>query len=382
MSNSTAKTRSSAPARSSSSSSAPKRTSAPTRNTQASSARSRTLPSGPRPHDAHLRNEAPVRTTTPPESGTKTTPTTTRDQSEALNRLEKGKTNTPETKLQTGQDGMVPFEDKTKGGAAVADHADRVASGFADAFGPPQQDAGSGSCPDGKCGQQASGGGEAGGAEGGGGGGGFLDKLTQLAQVGGDIAIKAIEAAKSGAQQGAEAAQQGIEAAGEAAGQGIDKAKELLKQATTRFDLNDEQKQLLQDALGTFRNLAGEDGRWNEQDLANNYAQLNAGVFAGPAVRMGMKKGITEATGKEAKDPTPEEVAAARERFRNLSPEERAKQQIGVGDMKDFRDAMNMVKARAKELGLPENKFPQGMSVDFLQSILNNDPGWRMKLNQ
>jgi len=379
MSNSTSKTRSSAPARSSSSA-APKRTAAPSRSSQASSARSSsTSPPPPRnrPHDAHIRNEAPVRSTTPPESGTKTTPSVTgRDQ--ALNRVENGKTNTPETKLQTGQDGMVPFEDKTKGGAAVADHADRVASGFADAFGPPQE-AGNGSCPDGKCGQQASGGGEAGGGEG---GGGFWDKLTQLAQVGGDIAIQCIEAAKSGAQQGAEAAQQGVEAAGQAANQGIDKAKELYRQATTRFDLTDEQRAQLEDAMGTFRNLAGEDGRWNEQDLANNYAQLNAGVFAGPAVRMGMKKGITEATGKEAKDPTPEEVAAARERFRSLSPEERAKQQIGVGDMKDFRDAMNMVKARAKELGLPENKFPEGMSVDFLQSILNNDPGWRMKLNQ
>lgn len=376
MSNSTTKTRSSAPSRSSSS--APKRTSAPSRSSQASSARRSTQsspsPSANRPHDAHV-----TRRTETPDSANKTTPNLTQptrqDQSGALNRLENGKQKPQETKLQTGQDGMVPFEDKTQGGAAVKDHADRIAGGFADAFGPPQQEAG-------YAGQQASGG-EAGGAEGGG-GGGFMDKLLQLAQVGGDIATKCIEAAKGGAQQGAEAAQQGIEAAGQAAGQSIDKAKEVLNQAMTRFDLTDQQKQDVAKAMETLKQLAGEDGRWNQGDYADNLARLKETPFAkiNNKMKKGLKDGLEESTGKPVKPPTPEEMAAAQKRWDALTPEQQEKMGLGLGDMIKFQTGMNIIKARAKELGLPESKFENGLSVNFVQSVLNNDPGWRMMLNK
>lgn len=406
--NSTAtKSRSSAPSRSSASS---RSTPAPSRNNQASQARQSTTS---RPS-----------TTTTPKTTTTQSPSTTRpsDGPSALNRLQSGKSeaNAKSTNLQTGQDGYAHFEDKTEGGAAVKDHADRVANGFADAFGEPQANqaksqtqateaqakqgqetqgnqsqsnqtqanqqktdprqadqaqANSGGCPNGDCsgGQQ---GGEAGGGEGGGGGGGgFMDKLLQLAQVGGDIAKTAIEASQGAAQKGAEAAQQGLEAAG----QGVDQAKDMLKNAQTRFDLNDEQKKQLETTMDIFKKLAGDDGRWNEKDLANNIAQLSG--LKGPLGER-MRKGLEEATGKKIPPPTDEQQAAAQKWWDGLTPEQQQDKQIGMFGLRKFGQGMDMIKDRAQELGLPESKFPNGMSVNFLQSIYNNDPGWRMMLNR
>ena len=391
MSNSTAtKSRSSAPSRSSASSRSS--TPAPSRNHQASQARQSTT-------------SRPSTTTTP--KTTTQSPSTTRpsDGPSALNRLQSGKSeaNARPTNLQTGQDGFAHFEDKTQGGAAVKDHADRVANGFASAFGEPQTNenqaktqgnqaqsnqtqadprqadqsqANSGGCPNGQCGGGEQAGGEqAGGGEGGGGGGGFMDKLLQLAQIGGDIAKTAIEASQGAAQQGAEAAQQGLSAAG----QGVDQAKDMLKNAQTRFDLNDEQKKQLETTMDIFKKLAGDDGRWNEKDLANNIAQLSG--LKGPLGER-MRKGLEEATGKKIPAPNEEQQAAAQKWWDGLSPEQQKDKQIGMFGLRKFGQGMDMIKDRAQELGLPESKFPNGMSVNFLQSIYNNDPGWRMMLNR
>ena len=202
-----------------------------------------------------------------------------------------------------------------------------------------------------------------------------MDKLLQLAQIGGDIAKTAIEASQGAAQQGAEAAQQGLNAAG----QGVDQAKDMLKNAQTRFDLNDEQKKQLETTMDIFKKLAGDDGRWNEKDLANNIAQLSG--LKGPLGER-MRKGLEEATGKKIPAPNEEQQAAAQKWWDGLSPEQQKDKQIGMFGLRKFGQGMDMIKDRAQELGLPESKFPNGMSVNFLQSIYNNDPGWRMMLNR
>ncbi|MCA9791020.1 MAG: hypothetical protein KC910_04465 [Candidatus Eremiobacteraeota bacterium] len=55
---------------------------------------------------------------------------------------------------------------------------------------------------------------------------------------------------------------------------------------------------------------------------------------------------------------------------------------ISMQDTKNFEQTMKMVEAKAKEMGLPEGKFKEGLSVKFLEEVLKGTPAIGLRPHQ
>lgn len=147
------------------------------------------------------------------------------------------------------------------------------------------------------------------------------------------------------------------------------------KQATTRFNLTDDEKKQLKHGISTLEKLAGEDRRWNSNDLADNMQQLQVRPILKPIAESQMRKGMEEMTGQPVPKLTTEQKSQAGERWSQLGEEQRDARKVDRGEMDRFRDTMDMIRNRGAELGFPDGKFPNGLSVDFLQAVMENQPG-------
>ncbi|GMU58134.1 MAG: hypothetical protein AMXMBFR33_72800 [Candidatus Xenobia bacterium] len=173
-----------------------------------------------------------------------------------------------------------------------------------------------------------------------------------------------------------------VESAQESVSQGVDRASELYRQATSRFNLTDDEKKQLKHGLSTLEKLAGDDRRWNSNDLADNMQQLQMRSFLKPVAESQLRKGIEEMTGQPVEKLTPQQREEAARRWQALTPEQRQARSFDRQDLNQFSESMDMVKSKARELGLPEEKFRDGMSVDFLQGIIENQPAIFLRLRR
>lgn len=158
-------------------------------------------------------------------------------------------------------------------------------------------------------------------------------------------------------------------------GNAAQQAGTTYQQATTRFNLTDEEKKQLKHGISTLEKLAGEDRRWNSNDLADNMQQLQVRPILKPIAEAQMRKGMEEMTGQPVPKLTPEQKSEAGERWSGLSDEQREGRKVDRSEMDRFRDTMDMIRNRGAELGFPDGKFPNGLSVDFLQAVMENQPG-------
>lgn len=173
-----------------------------------------------------------------------------------------------------------------------------------------------------------------------------------------------------------------VESAQETVSQGVDRAGELYRQATTRFNLTDDEKKQLKHGLSTLEKLAGDDRRWNSNDLADNMQQLQMRSFLKPVAESQLRKGIEEMTGRPVEKLTPQQREEAARRWEALTSEQRETRSFDRQDLNQFSESMDMIKSKAQELGLPEEKFRDGMSVDFLQGIMENQPAIFLRMRR
>jgi hypothetical protein len=172
----------------------------------------------------------------------------------------------------------------------------------------------------------------------------------------------------------------------------LGKLGETWKTANTTFDLNDKERAQVAKSSGTLQKLAGDDGKWNSDDLADNVQSIKgsfkgglAGVAeraAGPGIaERGLREGFKEMSGNEVPPLTDAQKSGAEGRWNSKSPEEKKSSTISRKEMEYFQSTMDMIKAKSKEKGLPESKFENGMPANFLSQIAENQPAWMLKLN-
>ncbi|MCC6582054.1 MAG: hypothetical protein IT440_16605, partial [Phycisphaeraceae bacterium] len=121
---------------------------------------------------------------------------------------------------------------------------------------------------------------------------------------------------------------------------------------------------------------------WNSNDLADNMQQLQMRSFLKPVAESQLRKGIEEMTGQPVEKLTPQQREEAARRWEALTPEQRQARSFDRQDLNQFSESMDVIKSKAQELGLPEEKFRDGMSVDFLQGILENQPAIFLRLRR
>jgi hypothetical protein len=136
--------------------------------------------------------------------------------------------------------------------------------------------------------------------------------------------------------------------------------------------LSAEQKKGIQEAAPNLKKLAGADGKWGPDDLADNVQAIGGNFFTRRLVESGLREGFEKMTGKPVDPLTGEQKAAAAERWEALSPEQQQAHQLSIGDVKgvgaaleSVRDSTVLSKAAPKPASIP------GELLDKLSKVKN-----------
>ncbi|MGE0492181.1 MAG: hypothetical protein AB7S38_23420 [Vulcanimicrobiota bacterium] len=194
------------------------------------------------------------------------------------------------------------------------------------------------------------------------------------------------------------------------------------------FKFNDTERHTAESGLAALRKMAGKDGVLTPDDRGNIIGQMNGaltqeknrqvGAIANQKIaqakanrprflqRLAPNAPLVSRIGAKKKAEAmrdPQHMATARNTA--LGQLSQGMQQMGMNtsagvnmgqglrnaqslppismqDTKNFEQTMKMVEAKAKEMGLPEGKFKEGLSVKFLEEVLKGTPAIGLRQHQ